>query len=114
MLRARDAMDRRYAEPLDGPFVAMLRERAAAHGALVVAGLLERQGGGVANTVVAVDAFLQNRIRWADISAVIAATLDHHDGAPASDAAAVIAADAESRRVATDLLARFDPPGAPS
>lgn len=44
------------AEPLDGPFVAMLRERAAAHGALVVAGLLERMDDGVANTVVAVDA----------------------------------------------------------
>jgi hypothetical protein len=43
---------------------------------------------------------------------VIAATLDHHDGAPATDADAVIAADAEARRVATDLLSRFDPPGA--
>ncbi len=61
---------------------------------------------------VAVDAFLENRIRWADIAGVIAETLDQHDGAPASDADAVIAADAEARRVATDLLSRFDPPGA--
>lgn len=44
------------AEPLDGPFVAMLQERAAAHDALVVAGLLERGEAGVANAVVAVDA----------------------------------------------------------
>ena len=44
------------AENLDGPFVAMLAERAAEHGALVVAGLVERLGGGVSNTVVAVDA----------------------------------------------------------
>lgn len=43
------------AEQLDGPFVTMLAERAAAHGALVVAGLVERLGEGVANTVVAVD-----------------------------------------------------------
>ncbi|WP_206447085.1 nitrilase-related carbon-nitrogen hydrolase [Agrococcus sp. KRD186] len=44
------------AEALDGPFVTMLRERASAHGALVVAGLVERLEAGVANTVVAVDA----------------------------------------------------------
>ena len=43
------------AETLEGPFVAMLHERAAAHGALVVAGLIERADRGVANTVVAVD-----------------------------------------------------------
>ena len=57
---------------------------------------------------VAVDAFLQDRIGWADISRVIAATLDAHDGAPASDAAAVVAADAEARRVATQVLAHFE------
>jgi 1-deoxy-D-xylulose-5-phosphate reductoisomerase len=53
---------------------------------------------------VAVDAFLQGRIRWADIPAVISATLDRHDGAPAADAAAVIAADGEARRIAADVL----------
>jgi len=63
---------------------------------------------------VAVDAFLQGRIRWADISSVISATLDAHDGAPATDGPAVIEADAAARRTATDLLDRFDPPGAPS
>ena len=35
---------------------------------------------------VAVDAFLAGRIRWVDIAALVAATLDRHDGAPASDA----------------------------
>ncbi len=63
---------------------------------------------------VAVDAFLAGRIRWADIAALVASTLDRHDGAPASDAPAVIAADAEARRIATELLAALDPPGAPS
>jgi 1-deoxy-D-xylulose-5-phosphate reductoisomerase len=53
---------------------------------------------------VAVDAFLQGRIRWADIPSVISATLDRHDGAPATDAAAVIAADGEARRIAAAVL----------
>lgn len=44
------------AESLDGPFVTMLLERAAAHDALVIAGMVERLDRGVANTVVAVDA----------------------------------------------------------
>jgi len=63
---------------------------------------------------VAVDAFLEGRIRWADIATLVGATLDAHDGAPPSDVEAVIAADAEARRVATALLVQFDPPGAPS
>jgi hypothetical protein len=45
---------------------------------------------------------------------VISATLDAHDGAPATDGPAVIEADAAARRTASDLLDRFDPPGAPS
>ncbi len=53
---------------------------------------------------VAVDAFLEGQIAWREISAVIAATLDHHDGAPASDADAVIEADAHARRVAQQQL----------
>ncbi len=44
---------------------------------------------------------------------MIAATLDAHDGAPAADADAVIAADAAARRVATDLLDRFPTPPEP-
>ncbi len=59
---------------------------------------------------VAVEAFLAGRIAWGDIARVIAAALDAHDGAPAADADAVIAADAAARRVATDLLDRFPTP----
>ncbi|WP_413319249.1 carbon-nitrogen hydrolase family protein [Agrococcus sp. 1P02AA] len=43
------------AEALDGPFASMLQERATAHGALVIAGMVERLEAGVSNTVVAVD-----------------------------------------------------------
>ena len=53
---------------------------------------------------VAVDAFLAGQIAWRDIAAVIAATLDRHDGAPASDAESVIDADAHARRVALEQL----------
>ncbi len=46
-----------HAEDLDGPFTTRLRDLAAAHGVVIVAGLLERAGGArVHNTVVAVDA----------------------------------------------------------
>jgi deaminated glutathione amidase len=44
------------AEALDGPFASMLLERAAAHDAVVIAGMVERLDEGVANTVLAVDA----------------------------------------------------------
>jgi 1-deoxy-D-xylulose-5-phosphate reductoisomerase len=53
---------------------------------------------------VAVEAFLAGRIAWRDIASVIASTLDRHDGAPATDADAVISADADARRVAVELL----------
>ena len=63
---------------------------------------------------VAVESFLAGRIEWGDIANLIAATLEHHDGAPATDAAAIIDADADARRIATDTLVRFNPPvGAP-
>jgi predicted amidohydrolase len=47
-----------HAEPLDGPFVTLLRERAAAHGVAVVAGttLPGTAPGRAVNAVVAVDA----------------------------------------------------------
>ena len=56
---------------------------------------------------VAVEAFLEGRIAWRDIAAVIAATLDRHDGAPATDAAAVIDADSQARRSALEELNSF-------
>lgn len=43
------------AEPLDGPFVTRLVAAASEHDAIVIAGLVERAGDAVHNTVVAVD-----------------------------------------------------------
>jgi len=59
---------------------------------------------------VAVAAFLDGRISWGDISRVISATLEHHDGAAANEAADIIAADTEARRLATSCLIQFTPP----
>lgn len=56
---------------------------------------------------VAVEAFLEGQIGWCDIAAAIAATLDRHDGAPATDAAAVIDADSQARRIAHEELNSF-------
>ena len=56
---------------------------------------------------VAVEAFLEGQIAWRDIAAVIAATLDRHDGAPATDAGAVIDADSQARRIAHEELNSF-------
>ena len=53
---------------------------------------------------VAVDAFLNGQIAWREIASVIAATLDRHDGTPATDAESVIDADAQARRVAHEEL----------
>ncbi|MFM8863134.1 MAG: 1-deoxy-D-xylulose-5-phosphate reductoisomerase [Acidimicrobiia bacterium] len=55
---------------------------------------------------VAVAAFLDGRIAWVDIPSVIESTVAAHDGAPATDAASVIDADATARRVASALLDR--------
>ncbi|CAB4616806.1 unannotated protein [freshwater metagenome] len=56
---------------------------------------------------VAVDAFLNGQIAWREIASVIAATLDRHDGAPATDADAVIDADSQARRIAHEELNSF-------
>ena len=53
---------------------------------------------------VAVAAFLDGRIPWIGIAEVIEATISRHDGAPASSLDAVIAADADARRVAAELI----------
>ena len=47
---------------------------------------------------VAVDAFLENRLRWADIAGVCATVLDAHDGAVPDTVSDVIDADATARR----------------
>jgi 1-deoxy-D-xylulose-5-phosphate reductoisomerase len=53
---------------------------------------------------VAVAAFLEGRIAWVQIAEVLAAALDRHDGAPATDVDAVIDADRRSRVVAHHLI----------
>jgi 1-deoxy-D-xylulose-5-phosphate reductoisomerase len=53
---------------------------------------------------VAVAAFLEGTIRWVDIAAVIAATMDVHDGLPAESLDAVLAGDAAARRYAETVV----------
>lgn len=53
---------------------------------------------------VAVQAFLDGRIRWIDIPDVLSAVLDRHDGGNASTLDDVLGADADARRLATHLV----------
>jgi len=53
---------------------------------------------------VAVDAFLDGRLRWAEIAAVVAATLDQHDGNSADSLDVVLDADRTARATARALL----------
>jgi 1-deoxy-D-xylulose-5-phosphate reductoisomerase len=55
---------------------------------------------------VAVDAFLAGHIPWMGIAETLKATLARHDGAEASTAADVIAADARARALAREELQR--------
>ena len=58
---------------------------------------------------VAVDAFLRERIRWADIAPILDQVLSRWPGDPAVDTAAVLAADAEARRVASGVVEHTAP-----
>ena len=60
----------------------------------------------------AVEAFLDGRIGWLDIAAVVAATLDEYDGAPCSDLAALLSADAAARRSADGIMEKMAALGA--
>ncbi|MGD9794869.1 MAG: 1-deoxy-D-xylulose-5-phosphate reductoisomerase [Acidimicrobiia bacterium] len=53
---------------------------------------------------IAVAAFLDGRISWADIPGVIESTLDQRDNAPLASVDDVVAADASARRCAAGLL----------
>ena len=55
---------------------------------------------------VAVQAFLDGRIRWVEIAAVLDEALGSWPGDPAADVEAVLDADAGARRTAADLVAR--------
>jgi 1-deoxy-D-xylulose-5-phosphate reductoisomerase len=56
---------------------------------------------------VAVEAFLDGRLRWAEIPTVIAATLDDHDGTAATDLDVVLDADRRAREHARSHLERM-------
>jgi 1-deoxy-D-xylulose-5-phosphate reductoisomerase len=59
---------------------------------------------------VAVQAFLDGRIRWIDIPDVLSGVLDRHNGGTASTLDDVLGADADARRLATHLVEeRFTP-----
>jgi 1-deoxy-D-xylulose-5-phosphate reductoisomerase len=53
---------------------------------------------------VAVQAFLDGRIRWVDISDVLSGVLDRHDGGSADTLDEVLDADAAARRRAAELI----------
>ena len=55
---------------------------------------------------VAVQAFLDGRIAWADIARLLAEALELWPGTEAADVEAVLAADGEARRVAAGLVER--------
>ena len=55
---------------------------------------------------VAVDAFLEGLIQWNQIADTCVAVLDKHDGARPDTVDDVIAADAEARRLAADVIDR--------
>ena len=55
---------------------------------------------------VAVAAFLDGALRWADIPAVIESAMDAHDGAAPTTVEDVLAADASSRQAAAKVVAR--------
>ena len=57
---------------------------------------------------VAVQAFLDGRIRWVDIVRVLEEALGLWPGDPAEDVDAVLAADLQARRVAASLVERRD------
>jgi 1-deoxy-D-xylulose-5-phosphate reductoisomerase len=53
---------------------------------------------------VAVEAFLQGRVRWTQIAEVCDAALQQHDGGPADEVGHIIEADARARAVARSVL----------
>ena len=59
---------------------------------------------------VAVQAFLDGRIRWVDIARLLEEALEQWPGDQAADVEAVLAADGEARRVAAGLVDRYEAP----
>src|SRR5262245_54156180 len=59
--------DLSLAEPIDGPFVTSMRERAVQHGVAVVATLLEQVDDGVRNTAVLIERTGEIRLVYAKV-----------------------------------------------
>ena len=103
------------AQPLDLAALKMLSFEAPDHGRFPCLGLAYAAlgAGGTAATMlnaaneVAVEAFLAGRLPFTGIAGVIAHVLDTLAARPAEDLAAILAADAQARRLAHDrILAR--------
>ncbi|KFN49628.1 1-deoxy-D-xylulose-5-phosphate reductoisomerase [Arenimonas composti] len=104
--------------PLDLPALARFDFTAPDHAAFPCLRLAWRvlDAGGAAPAVlnaaneVAVSAFLQRRIAFLDIPALIQASLDALPGGPAGSLDQLLAIDAAARRVAASLVARMETP----
>jgi 1-deoxy-D-xylulose-5-phosphate reductoisomerase len=112
-----------YPDRLRAPFgridwadLSRLDFEAPDHDAFPALGLAYRAGraGGTAPAwlnaanEVAVDAFLQGRIRWQAIADVLERCLDRHDGTAATSADVVIEVDRRAREVARAVLDQID------
>lgn len=53
---------------------------------------------------VAVQAFLDEQIEWIDIAVLVGLTMERWSGEPAADVEAVLAADSDARRIATEIV----------
>jgi 1-deoxy-D-xylulose-5-phosphate reductoisomerase len=86
----------------------------AAFGCLSLAYRAGREGGtapawlSAANEAV-VEGFLAGRVRWVDISALLACAMDRWPGGSGSTLEEVLAADEGGRKVAAELLAEGTP-----
>ena len=80
--------DLSLAEPIDGPFVTVMRERAAEHGVAVVATLLEQVDEGVRNTAVLIDRTGEVRMVYAKVHTCgfdLESVLEPGDAFPVAD-----------------------------
>jgi 1-deoxy-D-xylulose-5-phosphate reductoisomerase len=102
-------------KPLDFPALAKLEFEAPRDQDFPALNLARRAGltGGTLPAVfnaaneIAVDAFVDGRIRFSDIWRLVAETMDRHQVNPATSLDVVISADAEARRIANGILGEW-------
>ncbi len=103
-------------KPLDFPALAKLEFEAPRDQDFPALNLARRAGltGGTLPAVynaaneIAVDAFVDGRIRFSDIWRLVGETMDRHQVNPATSLDAVISADAEARRIANGILEEWN------